>query len=274
MKEELLDLLSAKEGYNLKLNTMREYLQAYVLRILFKNNFFQSAAFLGGTCLRFIHGIKRFSEDLDFSLQDKNQGFDFDKIIRSLNNELQDSGYFINIKIKKKAIHSAMLKFSQILYEAGMSGRKEENFSIKIDLDTQPPAGARTENHIINKHFMSGVRCCDLSTLFAGKITAVLTRNYVKGRDYYDLFWYLATHKDLEPNLEFLKNAVCQFEWEGNLKDIGNWKSLVIEKLHQIDWKPVRKEMEFLIEDRDELGLFTKDNLLLLLNPTAGGHIK
>jgi predicted nucleotidyltransferase component of viral defense system len=266
MKDELLELLGGKEGYNLKLNTMREYIQAFVLRILFKNNFFENAAFLGGTCLRFIHHLKRFSEDLDFSLQDKSRGFDFDKIIRSLENELRDAGYLITIKTKKTTIYSAMLKFSQVLFEAGMSGRKEENFSIKIDLDTNPPAGARTENHVINKHFMSGIRSYDLATLFAGKINAMLTRNYVKGRDYYDLFWYRATHKDLEPNIEFLKNALRQFEWKGDLKDIGNWKSPVTEKLSHIDWKPVQKEVEFLIEDRDELVVFTKENLLLLLN--------
>lgn len=263
MKDELLALLSDKEGYNVKLNTMREYLQAFILRILFKNNFFKHTAFLGGTCLRFIHSIKRFSEDLDFSLLDR-QSFDFDSIIRSLSTELEDSGYPIKVKIKKNSIYSALLKFPGILYEAEMSDRKEENLSIKIDLDTHPPAGAKTEKHIINKHFMFGVTCYDLSTLFAGKINALLTRNYVKGRDYYDIFWYLTTHRGLEPNIEFLKNALAQFNWQGNLNDIGDWKSPVIETLQHTDWGKIQKEVELLLEDRFEMNVFTKDNFLLL----------
>ena len=266
MKDELIQLLSRKEGYNLKLNTIREYLQAFIMRILYKNNFFQHAAFLGGTCLRFIYNIKRFSEDLDFSLQ-KLENFEFEKIIHKLGNELQDSSYNLRVKIKKDGVYSAMLKFSGLLFEAGMSHRKEENFSIKLEIDRRPPAGAQVETHIINKYFMSGVTCFNLATLFAGKINAVLTRNYVKGRDYYDLFWYLSTHKDLQPNIEFFKNAQIQFngeESEANL-DVKNWKSRVIETVTSVDWKIIQKDMALLLEDRDDLSLFTKENLLLLL---------
>lgn len=265
MKDELLALLSHKEGYNVKLNTMREYLQAFILRILFKNNFFKHTAFLGGTCLRFIHSIKRFSEDLDFSLQDSHS-LDFDNIIRTLSSELDDSGYPINLKIKKNSIYSALLKFPGILYEAEMSNRKEENLSIKIDLDTHPPAGAKTEKHIINKHFMFGVTCYDLSTLLAGKINALLTRNFVKGRDYYDIFWYLTTHRGLEPNSEFLKNALAQFNWQGNVNDIRDWKRMIIETLQHTNWGGIQKEVGLLLEDRFELNLFTKDNFLELFN--------
>ncbi|MCP5104389.1 MAG: nucleotidyl transferase AbiEii/AbiGii toxin family protein, partial [bacterium] len=209
MKDELMLLLHEKEGYNAKLNTMREYLQAFILRILFKNNFFRHAAFLGGTCLRFVYSIKRFSEDLDFSLQ-KEQDFHFEKIVDTLSGELEDSGYQVAAKIKIDGVYSAMIKFSGLLWEAGMSHREEENFSIKIEVDRRPPRGNRTESRIITKYFMSGIACFDLSTLFAGKINAVLTRNYVKGRDYYDLFWYLTVHKGTQPNIEFLKNALAQ----------------------------------------------------------------
>jgi predicted nucleotidyltransferase component of viral defense system len=267
MKDELIQLLSRKEGYNLKLNTIREYLQAFILRILYKNNFFQHSAFLGGTCLRFIYNIKRFSEDLDFSLQ-KPESFEFEKIVQQLDNMLRDSGYTIRVKIKKDGVYSAMLKFSEILFEAGMSHRKEENFSIKIEVDRRPPTGAQMETHIINKYFMSGVTCFNLATLFAGKINAVLTRNYVKGRDYYDLFWYLSTHKDLQPNIEFFTNAQLQFTGHENQADpeVKNWKSRVIEKVTSVDWKIIQKDMALLLEDRDDLSLFTKENLLLILN--------
>ncbi|MCK4766195.1 MAG: nucleotidyl transferase AbiEii/AbiGii toxin family protein [Candidatus Aminicenantes bacterium] len=268
MKDELLALLASKEGYNLKLNTMREYLQAYILRILFKNNFFQQAAFLGGTCLRFIHGIKRFSEDLDFSLYAG--GLDFEKVIDALHGELEDSGYFVNLKVKKRVLYSVSFKFAGMLYGAGMSSREEENLSIKIELDTNPPKGAQTEKHILNRHFMFGLTCYDLPTLFAGKINAVLTRDYVKGRDFYDIFWYLTTHKNCEPNIDFLEKALRQFSWQGSLESIKDWKSLLVGKLKNIDWEAVRKEVELLIEDRDELLVFSADNLLLLLEETGG----
>lgn len=265
MKDELIRLLEEKEGYNVKLNTMREYLQAFILRILYRNDFFQHAAFLGGTCLRFVYNNKRFSEDIDFSLQTPGV-FDFENIIHVLSNELQDSGYIIRVKIKKNGIYSAMVKFTGLLFEAGMSHRKEENFSIKIDVDMLPPHGAQTEIQFIDKYFMSGVTCFNLPTLFAGKINAVLTRNYFKGRDYYDLFWYLTRYKNLQPNIEFLKNALSQFEGhENSEEEAENWISHAIEKVNSADWGRIQKEIELLIEDKDELIIFSKENLLLLL---------
>ena len=187
-----------------------------------------------------------------------------------MSNELQDSGYHVEVKLKKDGIYSAMLKFPGLLFEAGMSHQKEENFSVKVEVDRRPPGGAQRETHIINKYFMSGVTCFNLPTLFSGKINAVLTRNYVKGRDYYDLFWYLTTHKQLKPNIQFLKNTQRQFK--GHEKDVEteleNWESLVsraIEELTPAQWKKIYTEMELLIEDRNELSLFTKENLQLLL---------
>ncbi len=267
MRDQLLEIVSSKEGYNAKLNAMREYLQAFMLRILFKNNFFQQAAFLGGTCLRFIYNLKRFSEDLDFSLQ-RGEECEFEKLMRSLENELRDSGYDTGVKIKRDGVNSGMFKFPGLLFDAGMSGRKEENISIKIELDKRPPGGAGTETHIIEKYFTLGITSFDLPTLFARKINALLTRNYVKGRDYYDLFWYLTAHRDLQPNVEFLKNALLQFKGdEGRVEaDMKHWKSRVIEKLASVDWKKVRNEVELLLEDREDLNLFTRDNLHLLLN--------
>ncbi|MCP5048272.1 MAG: nucleotidyl transferase AbiEii/AbiGii toxin family protein [bacterium] len=95
-----------------------------------------------------------------------------------------------------------------------------------------------------------------------------MTRNYIKGRDYYDLFWYLGTHKGLSPNLEFLKNALRQFRGlESSLEsDAENWKEQVVDILNSTDWGKILKEVELLVEDREELDLFTKENLLMLLH--------
>jgi predicted nucleotidyltransferase component of viral defense system len=127
-------------------------------------------------------------------------------------------------------------------YETGIAGPKVENIFIKIDLDIHPPAGAKTEKHIMNKHFMIGLTSYDLSTLAAEKINALLTRNYAKGRDYYDLFWYLTTHKNVVPNFEFLKNALVQFNWQGNMNQITDWKIAVSEKLLSTDWGKIENK--------------------------------
>lgn len=273
MKDQLLELLSGMPGYNTKLNTIREYLQAYMLRILYKNNFFMHCAFLGGTCLRFVYNNKRFSEDLDFSLQES-PDFDFEKTLKAIEKELQDSGYnTVVVKIKKNGVYSGMFKFPGLLFEAGMTHREEENVSIKIELDMKPPAGARTEPQIVNKYFMSGLTCFDLSTLLAGKINAILTRNYVKGRDYYDLFWYLTTFQELEPNLDFLRNALTQFNVDRETVDkwVSDWRGRIIEILDStaFDWDKIDREVGLLIENRESLELFSKDNLLLLLRQSA-----
>lgn len=266
MKEELLGIISRIEGQNLKINTIREYLQAFILRILYKNEFFQHAIFHGGTCLRFIHNTKRFSEDLDFALLKFNKKWNFNKLAQTLKVELTDSGYNTYFKAKEKgAVHSVMINFPEILYETHLSNRKNESVSIKIDLDTRPPSGAQTENHLINRHFLFGLTSYDIPTLYAGKVNAILTRSYLKGRDFYDLFWFLVTHKQTSPNFGFLKNALLQFKWREELLYRDNWKKKLIQKLKQIDWDVVQKEVELLIEDRDELIPFTRENLFLLL---------
>jgi predicted nucleotidyltransferase component of viral defense system len=266
MRDELLQILATKEGYNVKLNTMREYLQAFILRILFKEDFFQYVAFLGGTCLRFIFNTRRFSEDLDFSLVQNDSSLNFEKTVGSLERELRNSGYGVRVKTKKNNLYSAMVRLPGLLYDAGMSGRREENLSIKIDLDTHPPKGAQTKAVVINKYFMLGLTHYDLPTLLAGKLNAILTRTYTKGRDLYDLFWYLTTHKDLQPNLPFLKNALQQFNWNSRGKPIEDWKSPVTEHIRNVDWPKIEQEVGLLLEDPSELKLFTKDNLLQLLS--------
>ena len=265
MKDELMKLVGSGHSTLQKKNIIREYLQAYILRSLYNNNFFQYCTFHGGTCLRFVYNIKRFSEDLDFALVKNHQKFNYDKTILKVQKELEDAGYSIKLKTKKKTVLSTLFRFSGLLFELNLSHRKEEYFSIKIEIDSSPPIGGITQIDIINKHFMIGLTCYDLPTLYAGKINAILTRNFTKGRDYYDLFWYLITYKNMIPNLDFLKNALTQFGWKANYPNQSTWKDKLIEVISEVDWKIIKKDVEILLEDIEELNLFTKENILNLL---------
>ena len=266
MKDELKKIVESGQGTIKKKNIIREYLQAYILRSLYNNNFFQYCTFHGGTCLRFVYNIKRFSEDLDFALVKGHQEFDFDKTILRVQRELEDTGYSIKLKSKKNAVFSALFRFPGLLFELNLSHRKEEYFSIKIELDSNPPVGGKTQINIINKHFMVGLTCYDLPTLYAGKINAILTRSYTKGRDYFDLFWYLITYKNMIPNINFLKNALTQFGWKEDYPDRSTWKKALIKVVSEVDWRIIKRDVELLLEDPKELKLFTKENLLNLLS--------
>jgi predicted nucleotidyltransferase component of viral defense system len=265
MKDELLRLIKEKQGQSNKLNTMREYLQNLILRILFKSGFFEYASFLGGTALRFLYGIKRYSEDLDFSLEKKIEIEPLDVVLERLVNELMLHNLKVTYKRKVDGVYSIMLKFGGLLYEAGMSHRQTQNLNIKIDVDINPPGGTRCETRVINKYFTLTLKVNTLETLFAGKISAVLTRGYTKGRDYYDLFWYITRFPDLSPNFEFLENALIQSEFPIHGKIEDRWRNLLTEKVETVDWSPVIKDIEVLIEDRDDLGILSRDLLLTTL---------
>ena len=262
MQDELLRIIKEKEGHSNKLNTMREYLQNLTLRILFKAGFFEYASFLGGTALRFVYGIKRYSEDLDFSLVKKVGVESLDEALEKLMNELALHNLQVTYKRKVDGVYSLLIRFGGLLYEAGLSHRQNQNLTIKIEVDINPPEGALHETRAINKYFTLTLKTNTLETLFAGKINAVLTRVYTKGRDYYDLFWYFTRFPGLAPNFEFLKNALIQsgFPIPGKLEE--QWRNLLMEKLKAADWSLIMKDIEVLMEDRGDLGILSKDLLL------------
>jgi predicted nucleotidyltransferase component of viral defense system len=269
MKEHLLELVSAKEGRNAKLNIMREYLQAYILRILYEKKFLRHAAFVGGTALRFLHGLPRFSQDIDFSLLEakKGESFSLPALMDKAEKELSLAGYDVSmVRRESGAVSWAMVKFRKIMFEAGLSTRPEENLSIRVEIDTNPPEGARTEPHIVNRYFLLSFVTYDLASLFAGKIHALLNRRYTKGRDFFDLGWYLSKWKNLIPNMKFLANALRQTGWKGKYPAEENWKGFLYEVVKEADWKTVRKDVENFLENPIDLEVLSKENLLLLLS--------
>ncbi len=266
MKDHLLELASKQAGANRKLNIIREYLQAYALRSLFEQGLFRYTAFVGGTALRFLHGLPRYSEDLDFSLVKEEPQYSFPGILEKLKREFTMAGYEVSVSFNdRKIVHTAFFRFSDLLFETGISPHPAQKLSIRIEIDTNPPGGAHHQRQLISRYFPMAFLTFDIASLFAGKIHALLTRKFTKGRDYFDLGWYLSRWRDITPNFTMLENALKQTGWKGALPEVSNWKTFLQDVVKKTDWDRVTKEIENLLEDPGYLDMFSKENLLELL---------
>lgn len=265
MKDYVLELTARQTGFNAKLNIMREYLQSYALKILYEQGVFHSTAFLGGTALRFLHNLPRFSEDLDFSTVSKME-YSFVDIIKKVKEEFILAGYDLSVSYKdKKNVYSAFLGFTGLMYEAGISPLKSQKLSIKIDIDTNPPAGAQLKSEIVNKYFPIAFLSYDTASLFAGKLHALLNRKYIKGRDFFDLGWYLSRWKDISPNMTLLKNSLIQTGWKGKMPAKENWRNFFCDIVEHTDWQKVKADVVRFLENPADMDVFSQENLLNLI---------
>jgi len=265
MKDFCLELASKQEGFNSKLNIMREYLQAYILRIMHDNGVFHEYAFLGGTALRFLYGLPRFSEDLDFSLV-RQEKLLFLNLLKKIKEELSLAGYDVSLTYNdKKNVQHSFIKFGSLMFESGISPLKTQKFSIKIEFDVNPPDGAELNTVVVNKYFPISFMSYDVPSLFAGKIHALFSRKYTKGRDFFDLGWYLSKWKDLSPNLTLLRNALVQTGWEKDFPTSGNWVSLLQKTVADADWNKVKQDVQSFLENPSDLNILTKENVLNLI---------
>jgi len=245
------------------IHLVREFLQLVILRILHEQNHFQFMAFVGGTSLRFLYRLQRFSEDLDFSLI-KKEGYNFQEIIKSIEFHLQKFGFRIDTKVKdEKIVQSAYLKFVDLLQRHQLARMKDEKLSIRIEIDTNPPAGWKTEMSIINDFYIFPVWHFDLSSLFATKIHACFFRKFKKGRDFYDLVWYLS--KKLKPNFELLNNAIKQTENVELTIDNDNFQNFLKERAEKLDFEYLRADVEPFLVNKSEADLIIMDVLLKLI---------
>jgi len=255
LKQELAGGASV-EG---KRNRAREFLQMLALKTLSDQDAFSRIAFIGGTALRIVFGLRRFSEDLDFSIVDPT-GYDFNGICGGLVKVFRLNG--LNVVLDKdrvKTVNSAFLNFPGLPHALGLSGHKQEKLSIKIEVDTKPPAGWKSQTTVLNKTYLFSVAHYDLPSMFAGKLHAVFYRSYTKGRDIYDLFWYLG--RKVQPNFKLLNNAVAQSLGRAPEVNAGNFKDFMLERTGNIDLAAARKDVERFLEDKSELRLFDKDIL-------------
>lgn len=266
MKDHCLEMTARQSTPFAKYNILREYTQAYVLKIMQETGCFQSHAFVGGTALRFLYDLPRFSEDLDFSAVKKSP-LAFPNLVSKIKKELILAGYQVEATCREeKAVQSSFIKFEGLLFESGLSPLKSEKFSIKIEIDIRPPKGAVVVTKVINKFFPLSFLTYDLPSLFAGKLHAVLSRNYVKGRDYYDVVWYLSREKGLQPNFVLLTSALKQTGWKGGAVTADNWRTILSAQVQKSDWKIVSRDVTNFLERPDDLKILTKENVLRLIN--------
>ena len=144
--------------------------------------------------------------------------------------------------------------------DAGLTDLPEQKISIKLVIDTNPPAGAVMENSVINRHMIFALRHHDLPSLLAGKIHALCTRKYIKGRDWYDIIWYGARRPPVKPNIQFLENALTQTGKE-ELGKAKQWSGYLIAQLDEIDQTKFVKDIEPFLEEPKEINLLTKENI-------------
>lgn len=270
MKDYLKQQIEKIQDTNLARCIVREYLQARALECLQENGAFVDWAFVGGTALRFLYSLPRFSEDLDFSITESGMEDNFEEHMKKIKNRFLAEGYETTIKAKTaKTVRSAFIKFPGLLYELGLSPLSSEVISIKVEIDSNPPSGAKLETSIIRKHCLLNLQHYDKSSLLAGKMHALSTRKYTKGRDVYDLMWYLSDRTWPEPNILLLNNALKQTAWSGPEFTKENWKHLIAVRVLEFDWNKVIADVKPFIEKQSDLQMLTSENLIKLLKDTA-----
>jgi predicted nucleotidyltransferase component of viral defense system len=253
---------------------LREILQEIALFGLWRSRFYENAAFYRGTALRILYGLDRFSEDLDFTLIDQNPDFDFGRHIDALKKEIGSFGFDADVSKKKKKedgqVQSAFLKVDSLKHllviEAPreIAGRipKGQVIKIKMEVDTLPPPGFETENKYVLNPVPFSVRTVVLPDLFAGKMHAVLCRQWktrVKGRDWYDLIWYCANHPEL--HLAHLTQRMIQSGHlnEGDVLDKNKFVALYLNAVEQLDVGQAKAEVEPFISNPEMLTVWSKE---------------
>jgi predicted nucleotidyltransferase component of viral defense system len=251
---------------------LREITQEIVLAGLGRTAFFEKAGFHGGTCLRVFHGLTRFSEDMDFALRKPDAKFRLAPYLQDVQRELAAYGYDLEIDDRAKAtqaVRKAFLKDESVGKLLRLSFRPRtgplRKIRIKLEVDTNPPAGAAYEMPILDFPFPSAVRVFDLPSLLAGKIHALLCRDYLKGRDWYDFLWYAARRTPV--NHALLSAALNQTgPWKG--RHVSTDPAWCLEKLQAaieaLDWPQAREDVRRFVKPRDlpSLKLWSRDFFL------------
>lgn len=266
MKDYLADLVAEAQSNIHGRNIVREYLQARILATLQRNGAMVPLAFQGGTALRFLYHLPRHSEDLDFALEGDRSLFKLEAWLDGMRHQLGREGYRIGLKVSTvRTVQSAFVQFPGLLYELGLSAHESEIIAVKTEIDTLPPAGAMLETTVVRRHVTLQLHHHDKASLLAGKLHAILNRPYAKGRDWYDLVWYLSDPVWPNPNLKLLNNALAQTDTVGAPLTNESWRSLLADSAQRLDWDGVRADVAPFLEDQAELELLTKENLISLL---------
>ncbi len=252
------------------LSALREIMQEITLAGLSRSDFFENAAFYGGTALRIFYGLDRYSEDLDFSLLVPNPNFSIEPYFKFILEEFKSLGLNVSIREKRKlqqsAIDSAFLKaetiwqeivLEDVIKETGV--RSNKTLKIKIEVDRQPPLNFETEDKLLLRPFSFYVKCFTRPSLFAGKLHALLFRkwkNRVKGRDWYDLEWYIKKGIPLDVN-HFLTRAKDTNDWQAEHISNEQIIKLLNSKIDSVSFGSIREDVNRFIKNDAVLDIWS-----------------
>ncbi|MBP9841317.1 MAG: nucleotidyl transferase AbiEii/AbiGii toxin family protein [Simkaniaceae bacterium] len=259
---------------------VHEIMQELALLGLWRSKFFEHAAFYGGTSLRILYGLNRFSEDLDFSLLKPNPHFQILPFLQAVEEELEISGLKVNIESKMKhpdtSIRSAFLKagtletFIRIGLDDSLKKHTQSNelIKIKLEIDIDPPPNFSTEIRYLMKPFPFSIRSYTPQDLFAGKMHAILCRPYkvrVKGRDWYDLIWYVS--KGFHLHLSHLESRMRQSGHYTSSKSMTPeiLREFLHEKILKLDIDAAREDLRRFIKHPRELDGWSQEFFLSLI---------
>lgn len=260
---------------------LREMIQSIILIGLSRGGFFKYASFYGGTALRFFYGLNRYSEDLDFTLNEPSDCFKIEKYADSIKTVAFSYGLDLEISFKSKKVASpiesafAKLNTYQTFISLKLSEKmkdilhKDEIIKVKFEVDCLPSLGFNTETKWIDNPEFAPIIVLDESSLFAGKLHALLCRTYknnVKGRDYYDFLFYVS--KNIKPNMLYLKNKLVA---SGKVKENGPFnisilKSMLREKFFTVDFESVKKDASKFICKQEDLSFYCQELFLQMID--------
>lgn len=239
-------------------NAVKEILQEIALYALWRGDFFDVALFQGGTSLRILHGLPRFSEDLDFLLRTPDAGFDWAPYLKILTEVVGQFGLKLDAQPRPrmdKAVREALLKDDSIASQLDLSfagAGRPKTIKIKLEIDVNPPLGSGEARTYLDFPADYEVRHQDLASNFALKIHALLCRGFLKGRDWFDFSWYVS--REITPNLGLLRNALLQAgPWAGDetIVDMPWVGEALSAAIARIDWKAAATDVARFLRPAD-----------------------
>lgn len=249
---------------------IREIVQSIVLIGLGRSNFFKIASFYGGTALRIFYNLNRYSEDLDFTLNEVNDNFSITPYISKIQEVALSYGLNLEIstKIKTANIYQTFINL-KINSKMIATLHKDENIKVKLEIDCHPAIGFKTENKWLDMLEFAPIVVLDEPSLFAGKLHAILCRNYkntVKGRDYYDFLFYIKNK--IKPNMNYLKNKLVE---SGKIKEdmdfnIDLLKVMLKQRFEITDFEQVKKDAMRFVFKNEDLSYYCKELFMQMVD--------
>lgn len=250
------------KGYNAEtaegeFDALREILQEVILSGLSDTDFFNLAVFQGGTCLRLVYGLRRFSEDLDFVILAAQPRFDWSAYEKKITTRCNLYGFepeFLNKENQTESVKKMLVRQGSLSDLVSFTHTQDprRKIRIRLEIDVNPPSGLSSETSFLDFPLPYRLQIPTINCLFAGKCHALLCRQYTKGRDLFDFQWFVSKH--VEPDLEYLENTLIQTgPWEdSDINVTPSWlKFALIEKISSLDWNAAKDDILRFLPERE-----------------------